>query len=247
LADRLRHFSLPVLAEHGRNVMGLSGPLTDGMPSVTGTFEGLPLFGKTTISVYEHGRVVQTGCASSQQAVLSAWAHARAMSATFGLSLQVIGFITVNIVAKVELGRPVPLDILSKVLGTRCTFEDPQLAKQLHGRKEYSGARVPSALRRSKKPAKMIIFATGNAVLMGSRCRKDILFMMNEIDGFCKMIDTYISERSLSLVQRSAQLHAQATSVQAVIRQAHQSLRLQQPLARQRAGKIMRLDSAATR
>lgn len=133
---------------------------------------------------------------------MSARQHTEALNKCFNLNLILSEFSVSNIVCSVETGFPTNLLTLKKLLGSRCRYEDPEYARRVHGKKEYSGARVRSKLKRANgsKSPKMTIFAPGNAVFMGCRNRMEIEQMCHELLEYLDMVESY----SKSLVVRQA-------------------------------------------
>lgn len=179
------------LAELGRVSMGLVGPMTTRMPSASGIFEHQPYFGSSVISTYASGKVVQIGCASVEQALLSALQHTETLNRGFGLNLIMTDFCVSNVVCSVKTGFPTNLLALKRLLGSRCSYEDPAYARRVHGKKEYSGARVRSKFTRvgDKKTPKMTVFGAGNANFIGCRDRKEIEWMCRELLEYLTMVE----------------------------------------------------------
>lgn len=187
-------FNLPLLGEIGRCSMGFTGPVTEGMPSLSGVYECYPYFGKTKVSIYEKGSVVQTGYNSGEQALLCAYKFARKFNDTFGTDVRVSNFSVINIVSIVQTERTIDLDTLKMILGPRCYYENPQVAKKLYGKKEYSGAIVISKLQKQDRTPKMVIFSTGVAVFMGCQSRMEIVKMMEELYEYLDQVDAKLSQ-----------------------------------------------------
>lgn len=139
--------------------------------------------------------MVQTGCASVEQALLSAQQHTEAVNKLFGTNLLMCNFSASNIVCKVDTQMPIDLMVLKKLLGSRCTYEDPEYSRKVLGKKQYSGAVVVSKLRRQNddNPPKMTIFAPGNAVFMGCRNRMEIVAMIDELLGYLDLVIKHMS------------------------------------------------------
>lgn len=188
------NFELGLLAEFGRCSMGFTGPVTEGMPSLSGVYEQYPLFGKIKVSVYEKGSVVQTGYNSGEQALLCAYKFANKLNDLFNLNIRVANFSVINIVSIVQTERDIDLDVLKIVLGPRCHYENPQIAKRLYGKKEYSGAIVVSKLQCEGRAPKMVLFSTGVAVFMGAQNRKEIISMMEELYAYLDQVDKHMGQ-----------------------------------------------------
>jgi TATA-box binding protein (TBP) (component of TFIID and TFIIIB) len=187
------------LAEFGRVSMALSGPTSKGMPSLSTVSERYPVFGKTKVSIYAKGKVVQTGYSSPEQALFCAHDFIREFNLQFKTRLRVFNFRVINIVAIVKANRTVNCPILKQILGAQCVYEDPKVMKKLFGKKGYSGAIVSSTLVREdkKRKPKMVIFPTGIAVLMGCQNRSEIGELTREFFGYLDKVDIQTNERRL--------------------------------------------------
>lgn len=189
--------NLKQLAEFGRCSMGFTGPVTEGMPSLSGVYECYPYFGKTKVSIYEKGSVVQTGYNSGEQALLCAYKFANQLNKNFNLNIRVSNFSVINIVSIVQTDREIDLDTLKTLLGPRCYYENPDVAKRLYGKKEYSGAIVVSKLQKEDRTPKMVLFGTGVAVFMGCQSREEIVQMMEELYEYLDQVDEHLSRMTV--------------------------------------------------
>jgi TATA-box binding protein (TBP) (component of TFIID and TFIIIB) len=188
---------LPLVAEFTHCMLGMSGPTSKGMPSASAVFQRRPLYGKTKVSIYGGGKVVQTGYLSPEQARACAHDVARVLNRRLGTRLRVRDFTVINIVAIVRTGRVVDCTALKRLVGSRCTYDDPKTVKRLHGKKGYSGAIVSSRLARPRRNPKMVVFTTGIAVLMGCQRRAEIVELVQEFLSYIDTLDAQASERRL--------------------------------------------------
>lgn len=189
---------LQKMAEFGRGI-GLTGPFTDGVPSLSLTCQKLPFFGPSKVFIYQKGRVTQTGYNSEDQALLCAHTCADFLSQFFRTQLRVSNFRVFNIVAISHTGRTIDLDLLSDLLGPLCTYENPQTARRLYGEREHSGAIVKSKIaprkfqtgeKAKKRSPCMVVFTTGVTVLMGAQNRDELALMMDEFDEHLALLDS---------------------------------------------------------
>ena len=95
-------------------------------PSASAVFQRRPLYGKTKVSIYGGGKVVQTGYLSPEQARACAHDVARVLNRRLGTRLRVRDFTVINIVAIVRTGRVVDCTALKRLVGSRCTYDDPK-------------------------------------------------------------------------------------------------------------------------
>jgi len=188
---------LPLIAEFAHCELGMAGPTSKGMPSASGVFQRTPLYGKTKVSIYGGGKVVQTGYVSPEQALCCAHDVARELNRKLHTGLIVRDFTVINIVAIVRTARVVDCTALKRLVGARCTYEDPKTVKWLHGKKGYSGAIVASRLARPGRNPKMVVFTTGIGVLMGCQRRAEIVELVHEFLGYINTLDAQASERRL--------------------------------------------------
>lgn len=187
------------LAEFGRCKFAFSGPTSKGMPSTSAVVQRGRLFGKTKVSIYEGGTVVQTGYLSPEQALASAHDLAREMNRKLNTQLRVLNFSVINIVAIVKTGRSVNCTALKRMIGAACTYDDPKTVKRLYGKKGYSGAIIASTMvcaDRTRNPM-MVVFPTGIAVLMGCQKRSEIAELAREFLGYIDTLDTLLNNTQL--------------------------------------------------
>lgn len=204
-------FNLPLLAEFGRCSMGFTGPVTEGMPSLSGVYEQYPFFGKTKVSLYEKGSVVQTGYNSGEQALLCAYKFANLLNKKFKMNVRVSNFSVINIVSIIQTDRYIDLDVLKTLLGPRCYYENPQVAKRLYGKKEYSGAIIVSNLQKDGRTPKMVLFSTGVAVFMGCQSREEIVSMMEELYEYLDQVDAHLGQIQVYIKPARTSISVQQT------------------------------------
>lgn len=186
---------LQKMAEFGRHI-GLTGPFTAGVPSLSLTCQQAPLFGPSKVFIYQGGSVTQTGYNSEYQALACAHMCANFLNKLFRTRLRVANFRVFNIVAISNTGRSIDLDRLAELLGPLCTYKNPTKARLMYGQREHSGAIVKSKIVAKQlgpdgKPRApcVVLFSTGVMVLMGAINRDELALMMDEVDGHLARLD----------------------------------------------------------
>lgn len=171
--DRPVTFNLANLAEETREVLGFSfDPCA--MPSAKHNIEFEPLFGKTTVSLYKTGKIVQTGCRTPEQARLAAEMFAKRALGFFNMKLGVREFEVVNMVATIDFAEAIDLGALQSLLGSRCVFEDREKARAY-------GAAVVDYVLGGRDKITVLVWPTGVAVLIGVKTRQQISDSMRVI------------------------------------------------------------------